>query len=493
MILKLASCDSQGSVYLDKLAVYRLVNASHAEDVLEVLNLVSGGVAGVVETEACLAETVPVDIDAGESSLVLKHRRIERISYPHEWCAVMLQDAAVFQMKLAERLLERGLFLKDAHPWNILYERGCPVFVDFTSIVTKAGLCAESYLGANRRHCDLPSSVRIALLVKEIFVRMYQPYFISPLLLYACGGRARVRIRIENTTLNASTDTITWREAFPFRHTLSGVWRRFRQFLSLKFKEIKILTELRTSDDVARFYAGVIDSVEKMRVAVGGSAYAGYYRQKGEDQRWTFSNDWNAKQKSVHDALNSPDLRSVTDIACNTGWYALMAEKLGKSVVAFDIDEGCVEALYTEVRNLRLNVLPLVMDLTQMSRDRYSIYDGKKVLINAVQRFESDSVLALGIIHHLALGLGLGFDYILDLIVPLARKQVIIEFVDLNDAMIEGEPSFFPAYFKDSSISSGYQMHALIDQLIARGFEVSLRASHPDTRKLLVCNREGQK
>jgi hypothetical protein len=129
------------------------------------------------------------------------------------------------------------------------------------------------------------------------------------------------------------------------------------------------------------------------------------------------------------------------------------------------------------------------MNFIQLTQDRYSIHDGNKVLTNAVERLRSDSVIALGIIHHLVLGLGLSFDDVLDSLIALSKKQLVIEFVDTNDAMICNEPEFFPAYFKNRDLISTYDMQTLIAKIESRGFVVEVRTSHPGTRKMLVCNR----
>jgi SAM-dependent methyltransferase len=232
--------------------------------------------------------------------------------------------------------------------------------------------------------------------------------------------------------------------------------------------------------------------VQSLRTTLGGSAYATYYQQKGEEQDLVYSNDWNAKQKSVHRALSQPNIRTVLDVACNTGWFALMAEKLGKEVVAFDIDEGCVEALYSQVSQSGLNILPLVMSFSALTPDRYSIHDGRKVLINATDRLRSDSVLALGIIHHLVLGLGLSFDEVLDTLISLCNKQLVIEFVEPHDPMIQGEPSFFPAFYKNNSLLLNYDRQSLISRIESRGFQVITHASHPSSRAILICDRYTQ-
>lgn len=489
-MLKVASCDSQGAVCIADGAVFRLVDRSHADSVLGVIKSInSAGIEGIVQTEVCADGEVAGIIDAAPDALVLKHKKIAHISYPHEWCAPMLKDAALFHLDLSKQLYGQGLFLKDAHPWNILFERGRPVFVDFTSIVSKESLFAEEYLEANKLSGGKSYEARLAEVFKEIFDRMYLPYFINPLRAYAFGQRSLVRKAIENTTLNASTSTISIRKCLPaLRLRLSAITKTVRLLRSWT-KISKVLRRLNENRDVAGFYRDLHEFVTNLRVAVGASAYSAYYKLKGEDHDWAYSEAWNAKQKSVYNALNTPGIDTVLDVACNTGWFAVMAEKLGKQVVAFDIDEACVETLYGQVKNEQLDILPLVMNFTELTPDRYSIYDGGRVLINASERLRSDSVIALGIIHHLILGLGLTFEEVLDRLLPLCEKQLVIEFVDAADAMIQNEPSFFTAYYQNKELLSGYELGRLISLCEERGFEVRCEKSHPETRAILVCRK----
>jgi SAM-dependent methyltransferase len=491
-MLRISSCDSQGSVYVGDSVVYRPINANRAGDVEDILRVIGTEIEGVIETSVCAKESLPAELKE-HGALTLQHRKVAYISYPHEWCATMLQDAAIFHLTLSEQLLAKGLALKDAHPWNILFDYGRPVFVDFTSIVTEQGLFAEEYLEASRQFGDVPNASRTAMLVREIFARMFQPYFLNPLLFYACGERDRVRPRIANTTLNAATDAIGIRECLPRRRIGRSTVKKILRFLKARISEKRAYSKLgKSPGSLGSFYADMRRHVQGLAVAVGPSAYSAYYSQKGEDQDWSYSENWNEKQKAVHDALNSSDIHSVLDVACNTGWFALMAEKLGKNVAAFDNDEGCIETLYVQVRRARLNILPLVMDFTYLTQDRYSIHDGNKVLINAMQRLRSDAVIALGVIHHLVLGLGMRFEDVLESLIRLCRERLVIEFIDLNDAMIQNETSFFPAYFNNRETFAGYDMQTLIGLIEARGFDVTVRASHPETRKILVCDRRGR-
>ncbi|MCP9903227.1 class I SAM-dependent methyltransferase [Cyanobium sp. BA5m-21] len=488
MIIKISSCDSQGSVYIGDSAVYRPIHTEHIKNITDVLNIVGEGISGIIETTVCRDEDLPVGL-RGISELTLQHRKVAYVSYPHEWCASMLKDAAIFHLELLEKLLSKRLTLKDAHPWNILFDRGRPVFVDFTSIVTEKGLFNENYLEANRKFRNSHNTIRAAQLVREIFARMFQPYFLNPLLMYAYGERDRVRPRIENTTLNASSETIALSECFTLKNKSLRSLRKYLSFLATIYREKVAYSRLKNRFSLIAFYTDMRHHVQCLSVAASATAYASYYKEKGENHDWNYCRQWNEKQKGVHDALNIPSIDSVLDVACNTGWYALMAERLGKKVVAFDIDEGCIDILYQHVNRDCLNILPLVLSFTDLTQDKCSIYDDSLVLINAGDRLRSDAVLALGIIHHLVLGLGMSLEEVLNSLQPLFKERLILEFINADDAMICNEPSFFPAYFNNSNIINGYDIQALISLINSRGFEVKVAPSYPDTRKLLICDR----
>ena len=488
-MIKVASCDKSGSVFLGEQYVYRSVAESEAKQVLAMLDLVGENFSGLIETEVAMNEELPAELNDEGTSLVLRHRKVRFISYPHEWCASMLKDAALFHLELSQNLLEKGLYLKDAHPWNILFDSGRPVFVDITSLVTEEGLFSEQYLEANSQFASELTSLRLALVIREIFDRMFLPYFLAPLVFYATGERETVRARIENTTINASTSLLSLFECLPRRLNRHSI-RKFVRYVASRFGAMRIYSKLISAGDLPSFYSSMSAYLDRLPVTVEATAYSQYYSDKGEEQSVRYSEDWNHKQKEVHDALDSSDVGSVLDVACNTGWFALMAENLGKSVVAFDIDESCVDVLYQKVSRDRLNILPLVMNFTQLTKNRYSIHDGNLVLIDAIQRLRSDAVMVLGIIHHLVLGVGMSFEEVLEPLLLLSGRRLIIEFVDSDDDKIKNEPSFFPAYFKDRTLIDDYDINKLIRLLEERNCKVNVRPSYPDTRKMLICQKQ---
>jgi len=489
-VLKVASCDRQGAVYLDSDTAFRIVDRSHRDEVEAVLHSTADLIPDyIVETRI---ETNPVlvkKLSCNPGDLLLGHRRVEYISYPHEWCAEMLKDAALFHLDLSLALLKKGLYLKDAHPWNILFDGSNSVFIDFTSIVNEETLFNEEYLQANTQYHKADKDIRLVRTIKEIFERMFLPYFLVPLAGYFVYQPAMVKKRIEETTLNTTLDYFKWRELFfnlaISRHTLKNLPKILLLMIRMQHNAYSLIKHR----DIAAYLNSMRTLVAEMIVARGASGYSGYYSQKGEDQSPEYSEGWNDKQKGVYEAISKEGIKSVLDAACNTGWYARMAAKCGKNVVAFDIDEASIEILYSKVKRTGENILPLVLNIMDPTTERLSIVDNNRVLIEAVDRLKADSVLALGIIHHLVLGVGASIDAVVDRLTVMSKKQLVVEFVSMEDEKIQAEPEFFHVYYQNPNVAQGYSLDALLRSLGRFYSKIECKPSHPDTRTLVICEK----
>ena len=67
-------------------------------------------------------------------NMVLKHEKINFISYPYEWTFSQLKDAAIFHLNFQIFLLEQGAKLIDASAYNIQFKNNKPIFIDLLSI-----------------------------------------------------------------------------------------------------------------------------------------------------------------------------------------------------------------------------------------------------------------------------------------------------------------------------------------------------------------------
>lgn len=123
--------DPAGRVFRWQGQVYRGLRAPAAEFFID---LARRETLADLLREGLLADFEQTDLRVDGFDLVLRHPPVPFPSYPHEWSCAMLRDAALAILTLAAELTERGLTLKDSHPWNILFHGTRPVWVDVTSV-----------------------------------------------------------------------------------------------------------------------------------------------------------------------------------------------------------------------------------------------------------------------------------------------------------------------------------------------------------------------
>jgi ribosomal protein L11 methylase PrmA len=124
----------------------------------------------------------------------------------------------------------------------------------------------------------------------------------------------------------------------------------------------------------------------------------------------------------------------VWDLGANTGIFSRIAAQQGALTVAFDIDPAAVEKNYREtLAQDEMRILPLILDLTNPSpgigwehQERASLMD----------RGPADVVLALALIHHLAISNNLPFIKIATFLHQICRV-LIIEFVPKSDSQVQ--------------------------------------------------------
>ena len=98
-------------------------------------------------------------------------------------------------------------------------------------------------------------------------------------------------------------------------------------------------------------------------------------------------------------------------------------------------------------------------------------------------------VLALALVHHLALGQGLSFNEIARRLSDFTKKYLLVEFVAREDQLIAGEPSFFPAFNADPRRFDWYTLDNFLQEL--RGYFRQVEITEPcaGSRVILICTK----
>jgi SAM-dependent methyltransferase len=157
---------------------------------------------------------------------------------------------------------------------------------------------------------------------------------------------------------------------------------------------------------------------------------------------------------------------TVWDIGANTGQFSRIAARQGAQVVALDSDPACVEMLYRESRAETLDtLLPLVADFSNPSPAIGWANVERQTL---EQRGPADLILALAVIHHLAIGNNVPLDAVADYFARLARRA-IVEFVPKSDPMVQrmlaGRVDVFEAYTAEE-FERAFGAHFTIEQRV---------------------------
>jgi hypothetical protein len=361
---------------------------------------------------------------SGEAVAVLEPEPIPFISYPYEWSFGQLRDAGLLTLELQERALVLGLTLRDSSAYNVQFDGGRPVFIDTLSFEPrKEGAPWMAY----RQFCE---------------------HFLLPLALMSrvdIGLGSLLRTHLDGVPLELGARLLgarSWRSLGLLFHVRLHVaaQRRYRD---------------RTPGAAAQrpVNAGtLLGLVRSLRAGIEGLKWnpAGT-----EWSDYTSDNNYTAaaagsKRELVTDLLRGRGVRTVWDLGANTGEYSRAARAVAERVVAFDVDPAAVELNYRRVRaEDEGGILPLLMDLTNPSpalgwahRERHSLE----------QRGPADALLALALVHHLAIGHNLPLGRIAEFFARLGRT-LVIEFVPKSDSqvqrMLRSRPDIFPCYTRE--------------------------------------------
>jgi 2-polyprenyl-3-methyl-5-hydroxy-6-metoxy-1,4-benzoquinol methylase len=362
-----------------------------------------------VTREEALAQDLP------DSSLVLEHRPVAFPSYPAEWSPAMLASAARLTLDLAEAALDSGAGLKDASPYNILFEGTRPIFVDALSFEPRDPLdpiwrpMAQFerlflYPLAASVYCGVPLAQSFGIRREgpepdELArwagpVRRWLPPFLTLATLPARLNRLQ---QVENE------------EFYAPRKAQSPAQARF--ILERTFQSLRRRLESLASKAAAR--------------SAWSDYQAGACHYTPEDLK--------VKDDFVRRALESltPGSR-VLDIGANLGRYSRMAAQMGHKVVAIDADPVVMSRLFAGAAKAGEDILPLVVDLANPTPAAgWNNAETKSFLDRAQGRF--DCVLMLAVVHHLEITHRIPLDEIVALAARLTKNTVVVEYVGPAD------------------------------------------------------------
>jgi hypothetical protein len=138
------------------------------------------------------------------------------------------------------------------------------------------------------------------------------------------------------------------------------------------------------------------------------------------------------KEKLVAEFLDQAQPKLLWDMGANNAHFSRIASGRGIKTIAFDIDPAAVEKGYRDNRKDE-NLLPLLLDLTNPSPALGWAHAERDALLD---RAPADAVMALALIHHLAISNNVPLPRVADFFAD-AGKWLIIEFVPKEDSQVQ--------------------------------------------------------
>lgn len=396
--------DTDGFVFEHQGKIYRYVHPKYDPHYSQLMS--SGLYNELIKKQYLIAHEELADINEFDmhAGKILLPQQIAFISYPYEWSFDMWKDAALLTLKVILASLQKEMILKDATPFNIQFVQGKPVFIDTLSF--------ENYVTGN----------------PWVAYRQFCECFLGPLLLMKyCHPDINKLFTVypNGIPLNVLTSLLPGKSKWNLNTFLHI---HLQSKLSAKAKKQAGKVENMPKQKLQILIKGLQSFVKKIAVKKLKTTWDDYYTDTilGADYL-------QAKTLLVQSFSNEVEFGNVIDLGANDGHFS-MVFAANKNIIATDADPNCINDLYLKIKNQKINnILPLTVNLVTPSpaigwanKERYSINE----------RYKADLVLALALVHHLAIANNIPLQLIANWLHPMA-SNLIIEFVPKEDEKVK--------------------------------------------------------
>ncbi|MDD6627677.1 MAG: hypothetical protein PUF03_05430 [Lachnospiraceae bacterium] len=383
---RFSQMDPVGRVFYMDGNVYRGIYDEAKNDVMTMFEI---GMIDELISKKLIPQTEIVDLEVEGYCMVLKHERIQSITYIQEWSFSMIQDAAIMILDLEKILLRYGFTLKDCHSYNVLFNKNRPMYVDLGSFV---------------------KFVNPGWAVREFYSTYHQ--ILEMMSLNSSIARERIMLRCD----------------FGVRYNnyyINGIKTGDDYFDSINEKIIKVSQNGNVED--------FIKLIEKERREICD------YKLFDKSEWGNYQDDYcenvsqvegeNGRFRYVVDICKDLNISSVLELGANQGVLSRTLAKIVniKRIYATDYDEIAVDKMYTYLKNEpEDSVLQKVVP---------AVYNFKTNIVPDIslktfpERFKSDVVIALALTHHLILAQHISIDSIFERMYSLTNKYLIVEYM----------------------------------------------------------------
>jgi len=416
--------DPCGFLFKREGVLYRQVNLIYRE---HYDRLISSGLYDKLVGQSLLIPHEETSLEPAEAALaykVIRPQPLAFVSYPYEWCFDQLKDAALTTLRIQKLALAAGMSLKDASAYNIQFHRGRPTLIDTLSF--------EPYVEGR----------------PWLAYRQFCQHFLAPLALMAYTDirlGQLLRVYIDGVPLDLASRLLPAKTRWKLGLAMHLHWHATAQ---RRYADKPVGQETSERRMSRTAFVGLLDSLESSMRQLSwkgaASEWGDYYPARcGHYSAEAIAH----KKETVERFIERIQPRSVWDLGANTGVFSRLASARGIPTVAWDLDAAAVEQNYQAAKKAKeANLLPLVLDLTNPSP---AIGWHNRERLSLLERGPADAVLALALIHHLAIANNVPLPALAEFF-HAAGRWLVIEFVPKDDAQVQrllaSRQDIFPDY-----------------------------------------------
>jgi len=397
--------DPRGFLFQRDGVLFRQVNPAGAGDYD---TLMQSGLAERLWDEGSLVrhEEVEVAPAEGPAHRILRPRPVPFVSYPYEWSFQQLKQAALLTLHLQARALDAGMTLVDASAYNIQFPEGGPRLIDTLSFARyREGEPWAAY-GQFCRHFLAPLALMTA---RDVRLGDLLRTHLDGLPLDLCA-----RLLPRRSRLNPGLALHI--------HAHAATQKRYGTGRSARRREVD-----------RKGLRGIVENLDstirRLRWQNEGTEWGDYYR----DTNYSAAAH-DHKATLVGDFLDRIAPSTVWDLGANDGRFSRLASDRGAYTVALDQDPVAVDTNYRRIRREETrNLLPLLMDLTNPSPAQGF---GHRERLSLAQRGPAECLMALALVHHLALGHNVPLPWLAHTFASWGR-DLIVEWIPKEDSQVQ--------------------------------------------------------
>ena len=347
------------------------------------------------------------ELKDNNSETILKAKKIPFVSYPYEWTFSQWKDAAVLTLKIQFQALKFGMILKDASPFNIIFDGAKPFFIDISSFeIFEEGKPWQAY----KQFCEC---------------------FYMPLLLIKYFGETGNEIFLNNIngiSLSKGLSLLPAKAHFNLNTLFYlALPDKIRKQIKNSPNENKISKSFTLKKSIL-FAEQLFSNINKIKQAKKVTKWNSYYDEDKID-----ANYLEEKEEILKEWFSSYSQKTLIDFGCNTGKFSTLLSPQVKTIFAFDEDINCVDQLYTHCHEEKIN--NIFSFFANISQPTPAVGFNNMERQSLLTRLKADTGLALALIHHLVFNNNLNFQMIAEMFAATCN-ELVIEFIPKEDEKV---------------------------------------------------------